>query len=353
MKLRTIKLITLALITVLFANCKRSVSRYNVELEVPVSVTELTPKTIEAFINTTGTVYPLQEVTLATEMAGDYKLQKNRANGELYALGDKVEAGDVIIKIDDEEYRNSIRIKSRELDLDISKQEYDKQKVLYEKGGVTLRELKNAEIKYINTQYDIENARLNLAKMSIEAPFNGVIAELPYFTQGTKVKNATEVLRIVNYEELFLEANLPEKYYADVKEQMEVYITNYNVKEDTLKGIITQKAPAIDPDARTFKTFITIENPEGKLLPGMFVKADLVAKRREDVVVIPKELIRGRGRSQSVFIADKGYAEERRITTGIENNDYVEVVNGLSIGDRLITRGYETLRDKSKLKIIE
>jgi membrane fusion protein, multidrug efflux system len=353
MKSAVLKFTLFAFVLLLLTNCKKSVQNYSAELEVPVSVKEISPGTIEAFINSTGSVYALKDVTLSTETTGKYRLQTNPATGKPYALGDKVKEGDVIIRIEDKEYENSIRIKSIELDLEISKQELEKQKSLYEKGGVTLRELKDAEIQEMNTEYEMENAQLNLAKMSVKAPFDGTIVNFPYFTPGTRISSGTEVLRVTNSKKLYLEANLPEKYFPEVKENMNVYITNYNVPDDTLHGVISQIAPAIDPDARTFKTFITIDNSAGLLLPGMFVKADLVVKRSENAIVIPKDIIKGRGRVQSVFIAESGYSRERRITTGIENNDYVEVVDGLNMGDKLITRGYETLRDRSKLKIVE
>ena len=98
-----------------------------------------------------------------------------------------MKAGATIIKLEDEEYVNGLRIKSKEVDLEISKLEYEKQQALYEKGGVTLRDLKNAEITLINTEYDTESSRINLAKMSLKAPFTGVISNLPYFTNGTRV----------------------------------------------------------------------------------------------------------------------------------------------------------------------
>ena len=353
MKRSMLKPILFTVSLILLVNCKPKVTSVTTELEVPVSVRELIPETIEEFVNTTGTVTPSKEATLLTEMAGDYILQVNPDTKQPYALGDKVKKGAVIIRIQDEEYKNSIRIKSKELDLEISKQELDKQQSLYEKGGATLRELKNAEIKYINTQYDIENARLNIAKMAVVAPFSGTIVSLPYFTQGTKVKNGTEVVRLVNNKQLYLEANLPEKYFSSLTTGFDVYITNYNLPDDTLPGNVTQIAPAIDPDTRTFKVMISVDNSSDQLLPGMFVKADLVVNRVENAIIIPKEIIKGRGRSQAVFIADKGYAAERRIYTGIENDDRIEVIDGLKAGDKLVVRGYETLRDKAKLKIVE
>ncbi|MCA1746701.1 MAG: efflux transporter periplasmic adaptor subunit, partial [Bacteroidales bacterium] len=168
-------------------SCKQPSMEVSSSIEVPVGVTEVATASIEEFIHTTGTVFPMQEVTLLSEMTGKYRLQKNPATGKPYLPGDQVKAGAVIVQLEDEEYYNSLRINSKEVNYEISKQEYAKQQSLYEKGGATLRELKNAEINLINAKYDIESSKINLAKMLVTAPFAGVIADLPYITGGTRV----------------------------------------------------------------------------------------------------------------------------------------------------------------------
>ncbi len=324
MKLLTKKRITstsaifISLALLLFS-CKQPDMEVSTTIEVPVGVIEVETSSIEEFVSTTGSVYPLKEVTLTSEIAGEYHLQINPATGKPYALGDRVSAGAAIIMLEDEEYMNNLRIKSREVDLEISKLEYEKQQSLYEKGGATLRELKNAEITLINTQYDIESSRINLAKMTLEAPFSGVIAELPYFTNGTRIAANTEMARVIDYGKLYLEANLPEKYYTSIERGYRVYVTSYTSAADTLAGIITQISPSIDPEARTFKCFVEVDNQSGILLPGMFVKADLVVNSSENTIVIPRDIIISRNRNQIVYVVDKGVASERVITTGLQN----------------------------------
>jgi membrane fusion protein, multidrug efflux system len=337
---------------ILFSSCNQDSQELTTSIEVPVGVIEASTSSIEEFINTTGTVYPMKEVTLNSEMSGQYLLQTNPTTGKPYALGDKVDAGTVIIKLEDEEYYNNLRIKSKEVDLEISKQEYEKQKSLYEKGGATLRELKNAEINLINTQYDIESSKINLAKMSVKAPFKGVISDLPYLTNGTKVPNATIMVSLVNYKNLYLETNLPEKYYRSIGRGFKVYITSYTSQQDTLLGEITQISPAIDPDARTFKCFVEVDNKKMILQPGMFVKADMVINSSENTIIIPKDIIVTYGRKEYVYVADKGVANARPITTGLENKTDVEIVSGLEKGESVVSRGFETLRDKSKVRIL-
>ena len=252
----------------------------------------------------------------------------------------------------DEEYLNNLRIKSKKVDLEISRQEFDKQKSLYEKGGATLRELKNAEIGYINSEYDIESSQINLDKMSVRSPFSGVISELPYFTNGTRVNANTILVKAINYSMLYLETNLPEKYFDKVNRGFKVYVTSYTSPLDTLHGVITQISPAIDPEARTFKCMVNVENRAQKILPGMFVKADLVINSAENTVIIPKDIIVTRNRTRTVFVVERGVANERTITTGLESVDRVEVVAGLEPGESVVSKGFETLRDKSRVRVL-
>jgi len=323
------------------------------ELAVPVSVLTITPGIIEQYINTTGTVYASDEVVLNSQISGYYFLKTNPRTNRKYALGDIVRKAEVMIRLEDDEYRNNLREKSKAIDNELSKMEYEKLKVLYEKGGATLRELRDAEIKVINAQYDSINIEIQLSKMSVTAPFDGKIVDLPYYTQGVKVNTNQEMIGLMNYKKLYMESSLPEKYFYQLKTGMDVYVTNYSIPDDTLAGKVTQISPSIDPNSRTFKCFITVENPQEKLLPGMFVKADLVAERKTDALIIPKEIVSGRGSERNVFVVENNYAYQRRIVTGLESLDMIEVVRGIQQGDRVVIKGFETLRNRSRVKVLE
>jgi len=338
-------------LTVLTA-CRQPDMTVSTNVEVPVGVIEVSASDIEEYVSTTGTVYPMKEVMLTSEILGDYHLQVNPATGKPYALGDPVRVGATIVRLEDEEYMNNLRIRSKEVDMEISRLEFEKQQSLYEKGGATLRELKNAEINLINTEYEMKDGQINLEKMSVTAPFDGVIAELPYFTGGTRVPANTELVKIIDYGKLFMEANLPEKYFGNLDRGFKVYITSYTRTEDTLSGAITQIAPSIDPEARTFTCFVEVDNRERTLLPGMFVKADMVINSAEKVIVIPRDIIISRNRNQIVYVVENGLAGERILTTGLENRDMVEVRMGLLEGESIVISGFETLRDQSRVKIL-
>lgn len=351
--MKNIHYLFIVALAVVFASCNNQPQTETSDLAVPVSIENIKLQSIKQYINTTGTARASSEVELNSEMAGDYVLMKNPATGKAFKLGDRVKAGQVIIRFEDEEYVNGIAMESKKLNLEISQQEYEKQKSLFEKGGVTERELRNSEVSSINAKYDFERAKIQLAKMEITAPFSGVIVDLPYYTPGTRVAANQHMVTVMNYDKMYMEINLPEKNISDIKIGQEAIITNYTIEEDTLKGVVTEISPMISTETRTFSGKLQIDNPELKLRPGMFVKADIVTAQSDSTIVIPKDIILSGSRGKYVFVVGRNSsADDRRITTGIENQDYIEVIEGLSKNDRLIIKGFETLRDNSKVKII-
>jgi RND family efflux transporter MFP subunit len=352
--MKNIQLIALIALLAAVVSCNNQEQAAETELAVPVSVENVTLQSIQQFVNTTGTARAIQEVELTSEMTGKYHLLTNPQTGKKFKLGDKVNAGQVIIRLEDDEYENNIAIDAVKLNLEISQQEYEKQKSLYEKGGVTLYELRNSEVAKTNAQYNFEGAQISLEKLNIRAPFSGVITELPYYTEGTRVPSGSQMVNMMSYSKMFMDINLPEKSISEVSVGQNVLITNYTIAEDTLKGQVAELSPAISTETRTFQGTIEINNPNLKLRPGMFVKADIITAEKDSTIVIPKDLIMTGNRGKYVFIVERNNsANDRRITTGIENQDYVEVLEGLNRNDRLIVKGFETLRDNSKVKVIQ
>lgn len=347
------KLITCIIAVTILASCNNEEKDLNKDISVPVSVMDLNLQSIEKYIETTGTVNPLKEISKRSEIAGEYHLLINPKTGKKYALGDYVNEGDEIIRLEDDEYENNIKINSLKLNLEISKQTFEKQQSLYEKGGVTLSELKNAEINYINSEYNYKDALIRLEKMHLKAPFSGVIVDLPYYTPGTRIDANSLMFKMMDYSNLYMEINLAEKDLGYIKTGQQVIVTNYTMPEDTLKGTVSQISPAIDANTRSFKTIINIKNPALKLRPGMFAKGQIIVASADSTIVIPKEVILSKQRGNTVFVVDKGLAQERIVTFGLENPEEVQIISGLEKNDRLVIKGFETLRNRSKVKVVK
>jgi membrane fusion protein, multidrug efflux system len=334
------------------AGCRENDQNLKADIEIPVTVEDVKLRPIEEFINTTGTAFPKGEILLKSRIPAIYFLERNPQTGRPWQLGDRIKAGSVIARLEDREYVNSLKLETNQLNMELSETELRKQESLYEKGGVTLRELKTAGINYENAKTTVESSRLQMEKTRIVAPIDGVIVDLPYYTQGTQVETGSTIAKIMDYRTMYMEVQLPEKYMSVVRPGQKARLTNYTIPEDTLTGTITQLSPAINAETRTFKGNITIDNPDLLLRPGMFVKTDIVTSRKDTVIVIPKSVILSRQRGKTVFIVDRGVAAERIIETGLENLTEVEVVRGLAKNERLVTSGFETLSSKSKVKII-
>ena len=338
---------------IVFYSCRNQEQNLNADVEVPVSVENIKLKSIEEFINTTGTAFPKGEITLKSKITASYYLEKNPETDRFWQLGDKIKAGALIARLEDKEYVNSIKLETNQLNMELSESELKKQESLYEKGGVTLKDLKTASINYENAKSTVENSKLQLDKTRVVAPIDGVIVDLPYYTQSTQIETGSAIARIMDYQVMYMDVQLPEKYISVIKPGQLAKLTNYTIPQDTIVGSITQLSPAINAETRTFKGNISVNNPKYLLRPGMFVKADIITNHKDSVIVIPKNIILSRQRGKTVFTFDRGVVAEKIIETGLENITEVEVTKGLAKNERIVISGFETLSNKSKVKIIK
>ena len=336
----------------LLSACNEPEDSGDLEISIPVSVRSVAPQSIDAFITTSGTVEAIKNAILKSEVAGDYQLMRNPATGKAFAPGDRITKGQTIIRLLNPEYENNIQIESQELNLDISKREFEKQNSLYDKGGITLRELKNSERAYIDAKYGYNNARIQLDKLKIKAPFSGTIVELPYYTPNTRIEAQQIMIKLMDYDVLYAELSFPAKELTRLEVGQIVQATHHALPDDTLQGTVTRVSPALDSETRSFKVSVELENRNHILRPGMFVRLNTVVSSKANTIVIPREIVLSKRRGKTVYVVEKGAAFERLLSTGLENSEQIEVLEGLKEGDRLVIRGFETLRNSSKVKVL-
>ena len=341
------------ILLILLFGCRSQTTNSDVTVATPVTVQDLKPGAIEQIVSTTGTAEATNKATLSTQIDGAYYLQKNPRTGKLFRLGDRVKKGELIVKQEDHEYLNGISLNEKEMDLTIAKQEYKQQQSLFSKGGVTQSDLNSAQLSLLTAKNSYEQAQIQLEAMNVIAPFEGAITDLPYYTQGVKVASGTEVVTLMSYQRLHMEVSLPEKYINQVRQGMTIRAMNYTLPNDTLSGEITEISPAISSETRTFTVKLVVNNPDQKLRPGMFLAIDIVVNHVDNVIVVPKDVIISGQRGKSVFVVEKGTAVERSVTLGYTNKDMVEILSGLKANERLVIKGFETLRNRSKVKIVK
>jgi membrane fusion protein (multidrug efflux system) len=259
--------ILVLLLLAIMSSCGKEDNNIKTEIKIPVSVVSIKPQSISRFIETTGTVYSFKEGSMKSEIGGIYRLQQNPATGRPFALGDAVKAGQVLIRIEDREFENSLQIEGKKLNLELAENNLTRQKSIHEKGGVTQTELKKAAIEFVNAKYAYENAEIQQAKMSVRIPFDGVIVELPYHTDGVRIDQGQPLVKVMQYDKLLMDVKLPEKHLPEVTLNQLVQIANYNVAKDTIYGRISQISPVINADTRTFQSTLEIKNDKRIVAP--------------------------------------------------------------------------------------
>jgi len=341
------------LLLTIFTGCADEGPDIDFESAIPVKVEAVELKSIREYVIATGTVQASQEAVFKSEQAGYYKLQHNSVTGKSYAMGDRVISGQVIIVLNNPEYENQVMIESKKLNYEISKREFDKQKNLYEKGGVTLRELTDAERTFIDSRYSYNNAQIQLAKLRTTSPFDGILVELDYYSPNQLVEPGQPLATVMDYSKLYCEIKLPGKEMANISTDQKALIFNYTHPLDTLKGVIQQVSPALDPESRMFTASLLIDNDSLLLRPGMFVKVMIITAEKEETVVIPREIVQERQQGKVVFVVEKGIAVQRSIETGLSNRDEFEIISGVEAEERIVVDGFETLRQRSRVRVIK
>lgn len=351
-KKTTVAFVSLAALLALWS-CKQETLTVDTETTITVKAAELKPKAIQEFVTATGTAFPIRDVQLKTEQAGRYLLRANPRTSQPFRMRDIIKKDEILISLDNPEFVNQTAFESKKLQHESAQREYTTQKGVYEKGGITLKELADAQRSFVDSTYAFDNAALALKKLEVRSPFDGVIVDLPHFTDGQWIESNTPVIRIMDYARLYADLTLPGKEMVRLAQNQHVIVTDYSQPNTTVSGILTQISPALDAESRMFKLRVEIPNSDLRLKPGSFIKADIVVLEKASALVIPKSIILDRRGAKAVFVIERGIAIERRIQTGIENVDEAEVTAGLKASDRVVTEGFETLRTNARVKIIE
>ncbi len=344
-------ILPIAIVCTMLMSCAENKQNNRNDIASPVSVSVLKKGSINQLINTTGNTIATYSAELNNQVAGYYLLQVNPATRTQFKLGDKVKKGDLIIRIEDKEFENGIAINAKKLSVEIAENEKVKLEALHKKGGVTLSEIRQADVQATNARYAYDNALLQLDKMNIKAPFDGVIVSLPHYTKGARIENNKPVLGVMDYSKLYMDINLPESSIRYIKPNQPIFVTHYTLPYDTISGVVSQLSPAISTETRTYQGRIVVNNDNLKIRPGMFVKVDILVDKAEDAIIIPKEIIQSRYNRKFVYVIEKNTAIMKSIQTGLEDENNVEVTKGLKVDDNLVIKGYETLRADSKVKV--
>lgn len=185
--------------------------------------------------------------------------------------------------------------------------------------------------------------------VSILSPATGTIIE-KRFVAGSAVDAGQQLYRIVDLSSLWVEAELYESELAMIEEGQQVRLTVSYLPGRTVTGVVSYIYPYLDAQTRRGRVRIEVPNPDGTLKPQMYANVSFEASLGKRLVV-PEDAILYGGKNNIVFLdLGEGRLRPQRIQTGVRAGPWVEVVDGLSSGDVIVTSGNFLIASESKLK---
>lgn len=276
-----------------------------------------------------------------------------KISGEVIAVpvieGDTVAKGQVIARIDPADYR--IALDKAKASYRLAFANLKRRQHLFQKALIPKSELENAETGARTAKAEMENAQLQLSRCTVTAPMSGVIRRLDA-NVGLLLSIADPIARILEIDTVKAVIGIPESDVDTVRRIDEVQLTIQALNNLVVKGRKHVLAASPNNAARLYNLELAIPNPEGRLLPGMFVRAEIVKKVAANALSIPLYTVITRNGEQFVYVEEGGLAKRRPVTLGILEDWRVQVKTGLAPGDRVIVEGHRNVEEGQKLSIV-
>lgn len=290
-----------------------------------------------------GTVAPDQAVEIKAETAGQVE--------ELYVkLGDELKKGARVARIDNQLLR--IGLSNAEQKLADANQNFVRYKNLYDGGAASQAQYDQYKLAFENAQNQVAEAKRQLQKAMVTAPFNGVITKKS-IDEGAFVTVGGPIATIVDVKNLKVQLNVSEHDAYALRVGDPVKITASVFPGVEYDGQITFISPQGD-NAHNYPVEIAFKNKEDNALKaGTYVNVNFSRKSTTEVIQVPRAALVGSIQNAKVYVVRDGMATAKSITVGSDNGDYLEVINGLQPGEEVVVTGQINLSDNTKVQVIQ
>lgn len=302
------------------------------------------------FLEIQGSIVTKQNIVLYPEFSGTLT--------HVYVTeGQKVSKGQVLAKIDDSGLGQQLaQVKVQE---NLAKTTFERQKRLWEQNIGSEIQYLQAEANYMAQKNAVKQLEAQLSKTNVVAPFSGVIDDVISEQGSVVVPGQSPIFRIVNLNDMYVEAEVPENFLPNVVpgKQVEVY---FPVLNKTVTTSIRQVGNYINPNNRAFKIEVGILNNDNDVKPNLTARLKINDYTNENAFLIPHNVISENSNGDQYIYVVKGIDSLNRatskqvfITTGKTQGDLIEVLNGLSLGDQIIKEGARSVQDGQLIEIMK
>ncbi len=307
---------------------------------LPVEVANVTRTVFERRIETVGTLRADEAVVLRPELGG-------RVQEILFDDGQSVEAGTRLLVLDAAIHRAELDdAKARSI---LARSEFRRNEDIAKKGLGSTQELDRARAELLRAQAGEKLARVRLKKMTLHAPFAGVLG-LRKVSPGDFLQPGDAVVELVALQRLKLDFQVPERHAARISVDQKVRIKVDAWPQQQFEGELYAISPKANESGRSLVLRARLDNPELKLRPGMFARISLYTTTGDSTLTVPEQAIMPEGEQRFVYKLSNGKAVKTAVTTGRRENSQVEILDGLNEQDQVVTGGQIKLQDGSDVQ---
>ena len=291
-------------------------------------------------LSLSGSIEANEQVEIRSEVSGVVE-------AIYFQEGTTVTKGQALLKINDLELRAQLsQAVTRQ---NLASENERRARLLLEKEAISQEEYDIASSEYRSLKAQTQLIQAQLAKTTVRAPFSGKIG-LRSISPGTYVTPTTLISKLVNTDILKITFSIPEKYSSNLQPNTKVTFTVPNQTE-SFEATIYAVESEIETTTRTLRIRAKIANTSGKILPGTFATVNLPLTAITDAILIPTEAIIPVQNGKKVILSKNGKATEVLIETGTRTKENILVIQGLQVGDTLVTSGIMSMKKDAPIQV--
>jgi len=291
-------------------------------------------------ITVSGTLISFEETTLMPEVNG-------RVTQIYLPEGSFVKAGTLLVKLFDGDLQ--AQLNKYQTQLEIASQTLGRQSELLTVKGISQSDFDQTQLQVVSIKNDIALTKAQIRKTEVLAPFDGIIG-LKNISIGAQVSPSTPLAVIREQDKLKLDFSIPEKYSRDIRAGSSVSFTVQGY-DKIYHAIVSATEQGIEKTTRNLRARAIVDQKDPNLIPGTFANVDLALGENQNAIMVPTQCIIPQEKNKSVILYSNGKAKFINVETGTRREADIEIINGVTPGDTIVTTGIMFVKPGSFLRI--
>jgi len=310
---------------------------------MPVEVAVVERKDVQEYILASTTLEALREVEVFAKTSG-------LVTSLLVEEGDRVDAGDTLVVIDDREA--GLNLKKAEIACREARNALERSKQMKSRNLISEEEYETTLLAYERAKTELDAAKLSYDYTRVTAPIDGRIVER-FVERGDMVTQGKALFRMAEFNPLRARVYVPEKDLGKLKVGQDAILEVESEPGRKFYGEVELISSVVDPGSGTFKVTVRVDSSSGHLRPGMFASVKIVVNRHPNALVVPREAVLYEGEARYIYVVRNGVAERVDVKTGFSDEGLVEVRGDLSEGERVVVAGQNNIASGVKVEVVK